>query len=247
MSNRVKRALQGVIVAIGAPLGWQLIRWWSGVPPFEDLSANAGLYLYMLFGTMVVFGGFGLLLGSREDRLIAINRELETLAITDALTGLHNARYFYARLGEEFAQRERTGEPLSLVIVDLDFFKRINDEYGHQVGDDVLENTARAIESVARHGETAARVGGEEFALLLPGSTSAEAHDAAERVRRSIGAADTPLPDGRGAVSVTASAGVACTADFPGIDIDTLFRAADDALYKAKDQGRDRTVIATAV
>lgn len=239
------RTVQGVVVATGAPLGWILIQRLRGIPIAADIVAHPALYAYMLAGTMIVFGLFGLMLGQREDRLLETNRELERLAITDPLTGLHNPRYFYARLDEEQSERTRTGQPLSLIILDLDHFKRVNDQYGHLVGDDVLANAARAIASVTRRGETAARVGGEEFAILLPASTADAAREIAERARQSIAATGTPLPGGGGkAIHVLASAGVASTADLPDATARELYRAADEALYRAKAEGRDRTVVA---
>ncbi len=234
-----------MVVATGAPLGWLLAQRLQGERVAAELAAHSGLYVYMFLGTVLVFALFGFLLGEREDRLLATNRELERLSITDPLTGLHNARYFHARLDAEQAERTRTGQPLSLVIVDLDRFKHVNDEYGHLVGDDVLANAAHAIASVTRRGETAARVGGEEFAILLPASTAAEAHDVAERARDSIAATATRVPGSGGTViHIVASAGVASTADLPDANGHELYRAADEALYAAKAQGRNRTVIA---
>jgi diguanylate cyclase (GGDEF)-like protein len=233
-------------MAAGAPLGWLLIQGMRGASPAEELTAQPGLYVYMLAGTIVAFGLFGLILGDHEDNLERINRELEDLAVTDGLTGLRNARYFHARLDEAQAERRRTGEPLALAIIDLDYFKQVNDEHGHLVGDDVLASVARAIASVTRQGETEARVGGEEFALLLPGSDADAALDAAERVRQAIAAAETPLPEG-GIVCITASAGVASTSTLPDATSRQLYRAADDALYAAKAAGRARTVVATTL
>jgi diguanylate cyclase (GGDEF)-like protein len=230
-------------MSIGAPLGWLLIESARGTPPVMGLSANPGLYVYMFASTMFVFGLFGLLLGSREDRLLVVNAELEQAAITDVLTGLRNARYFHARFEEEYAEHMRTGNPLAVVIFDIDFFKRVNDEHGHQVGDDVLAISASAIKSVTRKGETEARVGGEEFVLLLPGSDGERAREAAERARGAIAAASTRLPDGQ-MVRVTASAGVASTAELSAASARELYRAADEALYTAKAEGRDRTVVA---
>lgn len=244
MRRAAARAVQGMVMAVGAPLGWLLIQQLRGVPATADLAAQPVLYIYMLAGTMMVFGLFGFVLGIHEDRLETINRELADLAITDGLTGLHNARYFHARLEEEQAERLRTGAALGLAIIDLDFFKHVNDEHGHLVGDDVLVSAARAIESVTRGGETSARVGGEEFALLLPGSDAHAGREAAERVRQAIAAAATPLPQG-GTVRVSASAGVASTAVLPDATSRQLYRAADEALYAAKEAGRNRTVVAT--
>lgn len=240
------RAAQGLLLAAGAPAGWLLIQMARGHHAAAELSANAPLYAYMLLATMLVFGLFGLLLGEREARLLRLNKELEHASVTDALTGLRNARYFYTRLAEEFAEWQRTGQPLGLVIIDIDHFKRVNDEHGHPVGDEVLINTARAIASVTRQGETEARVGGEEFALLLPGSDTAQAREAAERARAAIARAFTKLPSG-GVVRVTASAGVASTADIPNATPASLYRAADEALYAAKKGGRDRTCVAESL
>lgn len=245
MKRATSRTVQGAILATGAPLGWLLIEWLRGVPVRAALADRPGLYLYMLLGTAGAFGLFGLLLGDREARLLASNRRLEDLAVTDGLTGLRNARYFHTRLAEEYAETVRTGHPLAVAVLDLDHFKRVNDEYGHPVGDEVLIRAARAIAATTRHGETGARVGGEEFALLLPNSTGDEAAEVAERVRRAIGESETPLPGlGGDAIRVTASAGVASTSELPGASVQELFRAADEALYRAKREGRTRTIMA---
>lgn len=231
-------------LAIGAPLGWLLIQAAQGVPPVMELAHEPQLYLYMLMGTMVVFGIFGMLLGEREERLLEVNRRLKELTVTDPGTGLRNARYFHARLREEHAEAERAGRPLAIVAIDLDHFKRINDEHGHVVGDDVLANAARAIASVTREGETAARVGGEEFALLLPATNGERGREVADRVRQAVAAAETPVAAPGRTVRVTASAGVASTAELPGPSTQELRKAADEALYRAKAEGRNRTVVA---
>lgn len=229
--------MQGVALAAGAPLGWLLI-----AP-----ARHPGLYLYLLIGTAVAFGLFGLLLGNREARLLDANRQLEELAVTDGLTGLRNARYFHTRLAEEHAEAERSGRPVAVVVLDLDHFKRVNDQYGHPVGDDVPVNSAQAIASITRHGETEARVGGEEFALLLPNSAGAAAREVAERIRAAIENRETRLPGGEGqTIRVTASAGVASTAEHPSANVHDLYRIADEALYRAKREGRNRTVVAGA-
>jgi len=241
----IVRALQGIVLGTGAPLGWLVIQAMQGNPAHSELSTHPGLYLYMLIGTSTVFAIFGLLIGRQEGRLLEANQRLEELAITDPLTGLHNVGYFHARLAEEHAEAERTGRPLAVAILDLDHFKRVNDEHGHLVGDDVLVNTARAIRSVTRQGETEARLGGEEFGLLLPDSTGAEALEVAERVRRAIGATSTPLAgDGKRDLRITASAGVASTSEFPGATIEELLVAADEALYRSKAEGRNRARVA---
>ncbi|MBR9988532.1 MAG: GGDEF domain-containing protein [Gemmatimonadetes bacterium] len=243
MTRARMRALQAGVLATGAPLGWLLIETLRGASPLAVISAAPALYGYMLVASLIAFGLFGLALGEREDRLQRINRKLEQLSVTDGLTGLRNARYFHTRLDEEQAESLRTGVPLGLAILDLDHFKRINDQHGHPAGDEVLIGAAHAIAAVTRQGETAARVGGEEFGLLLPGSDARAAHEAAERVRRAIGRRQIRLSDGT-RVRITASAGVASTSALPRATTHQLYRAADEALYAAKRTGRDRTVTA---
>jgi diguanylate cyclase (GGDEF)-like protein/PAS domain S-box-containing protein len=163
------------------------------------------------------------------------HERLVALARTDALTGLANHRAFRERLESDSARAVRTGFPVSLVIVDLDRFKRINDTWGHQAGDAVLREVARRLLACARRGDLAARIGGEELAWLLPDTGLAAARDAAERLRRAI--RELPIaPVG----TVTASLGVAELG--PGGE-DDLVRRADAALYRAKEGGRDACVV----
>lgn len=158
--------------------------------------------------------------------------DLERMAATDSLTGLKNQRAFHERLEEEVARSERSGAQLSLVLMDIDHFKAVNDNHGHQTGDRVLAEIGRALAQASRRGELVARIGGEEFAWLATDADSWGALAIGERARTAIGALDMP-PVGR----VTASAGVA--EHEPGDDADTLVRNADRALYLAKANGRD--------
>ena len=160
------------------------------------------------------------------------HERLLALATTDPLTSLSNRRSFRDRLEAECARSVRGGIPLGLALVNLDHFKRVNDTYGHQVGDAVLCETARRLRRCARREDVVARVGGEEFAWILPEAALDAALEAAERLRRRIAEAAFPVV-GR----VTASIGVAVLgAGGP----DDLYRDADRALYRAKDAGRDR-------
>src|SRR5690606_31841915 len=152
-------------------------------------------------------------------------------------------RYFQIRLEEEGAAAEREGKPLAIAVFDLDRFKRINDRYGHPVGDRVLASAAAAIAASTREGGTEARVGGEEVAILLPDNTGQQAWSVAERVRRAIARCETPA-NGE-LLRVTTSAGVASNADLPGASPHDVYRAADEALYRAKAEGRNRTVVYT--
>jgi diguanylate cyclase (GGDEF)-like protein len=245
MKRASRRAIEGVIAAIGAPAGWLLIRYLEGVAPRDALAGDPALFVYMTVTTALAFAAFGYLLGEREDRLVDANRSLGEMALTDSLTGLRNPRYFYTRFEEELATARREGVPLAVVVLDLDYFKQVNDRYGHSVGDDVLVAAGRAIGSVTREGETSARVGGEEFAILLPGDDGPTARAVAERVRHAIQAERVANgePDGE-EVRVTASAGVASTAELPDAGIRELYAAADEALYRAKRKGRNRTEVA---
>jgi diguanylate cyclase (GGDEF)-like protein len=213
-----------------------------GANPGRDLVDHISLYAYLLAPTILVFGLFGGGLGLAEDRLERANRRLDQLSITDPLTGLSNVRYFRARMVEEAAGAERSGEPLALAVLDLDHFKRINDRLGHAVGDEVLTAAATALRGFARQADTVARIGGEEFAMIMPAADAVSALAAAERARRAV--ERSPARTARGLQTVvTASVGVAVSTNTLRLSPDDLFREADAALYQAKRRGRDRTVM----
>jgi diguanylate cyclase (GGDEF)-like protein len=217
----------------------------DGMPALGSLDDGAGRSLiFMLLASALVFMVHGALAGRREACLLEANERLDALSVTDATTGLRNLRYFRARLEEAYARAERERQPLAVAIIDLDRFKSVNDRFGHLVGDEVLLATARAIGKVVRRGETAARVGGEEFALLLPGSDSASAEIAAERVRRAIAATKVRVRGGQETVVVTGSVGLASTTELGYAGAGALYAAADEALYRAKRAGRDRIHLA---
>lgn len=159
-------------------------------------------------------------------------QKVQEMAQTDELTGLGNRRAFQTALHQEVARATREGTELTLVMLDLDHFKLLNDVYGHLIGDEVLRQAGAALRSHCREGDTAARFGGEEFAVLLPSCSTKESFTAAARLREVIAALDFEVP-------VTASAGIAT---FPthAHDPMTLLRAADDALYESKRLGRNR-------
>jgi diguanylate cyclase (GGDEF)-like protein len=165
-------------------------------------------------------------------------------AMTDELTGLVNRRRFVAALESESGRARELGGPLSVVLADLDDFKRINDRFGHHAGDEVLQAFADLIRAHGRDGDIAGRLGGEEFALLLPGTDLGGALAGAERLCRSLSQLRIWLGEGR-EVSVTASFGVAELADEHSSN--GLLRSADVALYRAKEQGKNRVERAGAV
>jgi len=171
------------------------------------------------------------------------NRELERLANTDTLTGLSNRRHFTSTLESELRRALRHNRPLSLIILDLDRFKQVNDQHGHAVGDRVLVRAARAVQEVVRDVDLVGRIGGEEFAVLVPETDLEGAFRLAERIRAGIAA--NGERDSRGSpLHVTASLGVA-SLGLAGSDADSLLLAADDALYAAKKNGRNRAERAT--
>ncbi len=164
--------------------------------------------------------------------------QLRRSASTDGLTGIANRRSFDITLDRYLARAVASFEPVSLVLLDIDHFKLLNDEHGHQTGDDVLRQVAALLVEHARAIDVPARYGGEEFAVVLPECELPEATVVAERLREAIATADLP-------VSITVSAGVAT---FPthGATSESLIRATDTALYRAKDEGRNRIAVATA-
>lgn len=163
--------------------------------------------------------------------------KLEHMAITDELTGLANRRFFIWQAKKEMARASRSDQPLSLLMMDIDHFKDVNDTYGHDVGDQVLKKLSNLLQSTLREGDQSGRMGGEEFAVLLPQTTSESAWNVAERIRALV--EDLFIPTEQGTCSVTVSVGVA-TRQETTQDFDHLMRSADKALYQAKAKGRNR-------
>ena len=184
---------------------------------------------------MVVVSVVALVVRALQERNESLLAQLAGEARTDALTGLLNRRGFDEQAALALAHTRRAGTSLAVVTFDVDYFKRVNDEWGHETGDRVLVVISALITDHARVTDVAARMGGEEFTVLLPGSDARGAEDFSERVRMALAAqdpADTPV--------VQMSAGVAaCEAP---ADVETCLQRADSALYEAKRAGRDRTV-----
>lgn len=182
-------------------------------------------------------------LRARLDHAVRLHQRLhalEQLSSTDALTGIGNRRQFETRLVEELRRASRYGDPLSLVLLDIDHFKRVNDRHGHLTGDVVLIEVARSLQRAVRDTDVVARYGGEEFAVLLPRTQLAGSLTVAERVRAELHRL-RPLPESN--LRITASLGVA---GYPSVQPSCpseLFEAADSALYRAKRNGRDRVCL----
>ncbi len=166
-------------------------------------------------------------------------QEMEHKAVTDGLTGLHNHRWFQEELELEIERAQRLGHKVGLVICDIDLFKRVNDRFGHQVGDEVLKAVARTLTGSIRKVDSAARYGGEEFVLVLPGAGRRGARELAERVRRKV--SRLLVNAGGREFRVSVSAGVAVFPEDANSRED-LVRAADQALYLAKESGRNKVV-----
>lgn len=156
----------------------------------------------------------------------------------DFLTGLHNRRHFKEQLGDEIERTRRTASPVSLLMVDIDYFKRINDTHGHLVGDRVLVMLASTLQAESRRGDAVARYGGEEFLLLLPNTGPGEAHRLAERLRTAVERLDLWHEGER--VAFTVSIGIASSTGENALAPQSLMGKADEALYRAKDMGRNR-------
>ena len=211
----------------------------SGDPKPVDLRMNNGAVLRCKL-TVLPEGGRMLVYSEITD-IIGHAKELERLATTDGMTGIYNRRHFLTLADREWARAKRYNIPAALLVLDIDYFKAINDRFGHQVGDDVIVHLADLACHAKRETVVLARIGGEEFALLLPQTTARQAQIVAERLRRQV--ARTPLHVQRSAVAPTISIGVAeRTADMNAFS--QLMNAADKALYEAKRSGRDRVVCA---
>ncbi len=167
--------------------------------------------------------------------------EVMQLAITDSVTGLGNHRLFKEVLANELARAKRYGRQLSLLMLDIDHFKKINDYYGHQMGDSVLMELGRQLKALIRNTDLAARYGGEEFCLILPETGPVEAMASAERIRRKVDEKKFV-----GSLRLTVSIGVA-TYPRHATDLDGLIRAADSACYEAKGQGRNLVVLSQEI
>ncbi|HEX8615336.1 MAG TPA: GGDEF domain-containing protein [Telluria sp.] len=217
-------AARGILV-LTMPEGWG----WLSKGLLQVLT-SAALYLLMLLN------GFGYLLLAREQQRV----ELDRLALVDAQTDLPNRRSFFAALAPWMALARRPGQPSSLVMLDFDQFKRVNDSYGHPAGDTVLRSVAEVCKRQLRDSDQLGRLVGVEFALLLPRTGIDEAMLVAERIRAAVAA--SPVKTERAMISMTASFGV--TVIRPDDSVVSLFKRADEALRAAKEGGRNKVVAA---
>ena len=188
----------------------------------------------------VDIGGKSYLVGTGLDvtERRKLEQELEHQARTDFLTGIPNRRHFLDLAELELARAHRYGRPFSMLMLDLDLFKNVNDRYGHRVGDLTLQKVVEVCGQILREVDVIGRLGGEEFGIMLPETDAEQAMQVADRVRQAIAVASVDLPQG-GSVGVTTSIGVATYTD-ADTGVDGVLSRADRALYQAKRLGRDR-------
>ena len=237
MQRRIAYALTAGFLSSGAPaglLGLRLAKKRAAADPEgrlrTELAAERAAFVYVGGATAFIFGLVGYILGRQAD-------ELAELSETDSLTGLFNARGFNARLRAEIKRSKRYGQPVSLLFLDVDGLKCINDRHGHRAGSAALCEVAGVIRSELREIDVAARWGGDEFTILAPNTAREAAFTLAERVRSQIAE--------RISWPLTASIGVAThDADEDGMPTDSgsLMRAADTAMYEAKKRGKNTVV-----
>jgi two-component system cell cycle response regulator len=173
-----------------------------------------------------------------QTELIATNKRLELLSITDGLTHLHNHRYFQDELARAFEESQRYHRPLSMAMIDIDYFKKVNDTYGHAVGDDVLKAVSKLYAESVRSTDLVARYGGEEFVVMMPETELPDAITFAEKIRALIESA--PIQTQAGPVPVTVSLGVSSVPYSNVRNSHELIVVADKALYRAKRAGRNQ-------
>ena len=212
---------------------------WAPAPEVLQLPANTVKRLELLITVScsgILFMAFYISESFSEE----LETRLRTMATTDTLTQLANRRTFQTALARALALAQRNATPMCLAMFDVDFFKRVNDTYGHETGDDVLKHVAQVVQSAARGGDLVARFGGEEFVVLMHDCTVDHALVAAERIRLALQSA--PCLAGVHTIAVTASIGIAQWQT--GTETKQWLEAADSALYRAKQAGRNRVELA---
>jgi diguanylate cyclase (GGDEF)-like protein len=229
--------LAGVVLGVGAPAGALLLRVATGTrDPSAELRSNAFFYLYELVGTCAVFGAAGFAAGLRAEKLRRGRDHFQELSKRDPLTGLANAQAFQDHYRRSVDRSERFGEPVSLLLLDVDKLKGINDRFGHSCGSAALVHVAGALNACKRADDVAARWGGDEFTLLMPGADAAAARRQGQSILDRL--AQAPLQHGGLSHAITVTIGAASlTAEGQG---GNLFDRADAARYRGKLVGAGR-------
>lgn len=234
--------LTALIIIFIIGYGAYIPAYWGSHERLSDLVVPAVFFLDACFVLLVN------ILSLETSRNIRRLRVFEQESITDPLMGIYNRRYLERRLADEVERAKRYGMPLSVLLIDIDHFKRVNDIYGHQVGDIVLEGMAQLIVTTLRTTDIVARYGGEEIMVIAPSTPVKTAENLAERLRKVVenSSYEIPIELDRdiSALGVTVSIGVACFSQDTQ-DMQDLIQNADKALYRAKSEGRNRVVTAS--
>jgi len=253
---QVSFALLGALLGLGSPIGAFILRWYHAEPRIfamwmeVELSANADFYGYMGLGTVGAFTVFGWYVGTHIQSHRVRNRnlrqrveELHLKSVTDGLTGAYSHAYLQEVLGLELERAKADGRPLSILMMDLDDFKKLNDGHGHLFGDRVLKELTETASMNIRHEDVLGRYGGEEFLVIMPGADAATSAAVAERVRRSFERAGIlPMHGTGGVVKTTVSIGAATYPGTGEVDAHSMISKADTNLYSAKRAGKNKVV-----
>ncbi len=246
----VSYPIAGFLLGLGSPVGAFLMRFWLADPILRslwirhELQYNFLFYAYMSIGTITSFIAFGYALGLRSEAQRVRNRvlsaridELHLKSVTDSLTGAYTHGYLHEILEIDIQRSLTDKSPLSLLILDIDDFKRINDSHGHLFGDRVIKETAETISANIRGEDTLGRYGGDEFLVIMPGADADTARTVAERIRRSIS---------QNGYLATVSVGATTFDGKKELDVKTLIARADANLYHAKRDGKNQVADAAA-
>jgi diguanylate cyclase (GGDEF)-like protein/PAS domain S-box-containing protein len=219
------QAVNGVTMGIHLPESGTPVWISVNAKPVRNKETGALEYVYAVFDNIT--------------ETVRLQSELEAQANRDFLTDVANRRHFFALANQELARATRYQSPMSMLMLDIDYFKAVNDTHGHAVGDQVLKMVAQVCKAALREVDVLGRIGGEEFAVLLPQTAGGMALDVAERIRIAVGQAKVEGGANGAFVSVAVSVGVS-TRQTDEDTVDSLLQAADTALYKAKNSGRNR-------
>jgi diguanylate cyclase (GGDEF)-like protein len=237
-------ALLGILLGFGGPVGQFLARMAASAEvraaPLAEVRAHVSFYTYELLATSIVFGLAGIAAGRREERLEKAEEFYHRLSERDSLTGLLNARAFSDRIARVAERSARLRQPVSMLLIDVDGLKGINDQHGHAGGNDALLHVASVIDQSKRSDDTAVRWGGDEFAVLLERGDADAAARVAETILARLQASPAVIGQKRRLVTVTIGIATAVERFEPHV----LFAAADQALYEGKSRGRNRIAAA---
>ena len=244
-TQQVTYPILGALLGSGAPAGSFLLRFLAcrnvRERPADELRANAFFYLYELLATSLIFSAAGFVAGRRADHLRQRKTFYHELAEHDSLTGLHNSGAFADRYRRALERAAAAGEPISVILIDVDQLKAINDAFGHAAGSEALVHVAGALRASKRAADVAARWGGDEFAIVLDGADEAGAMRVAEELIAYL--RNSPLQCEGKTVPVSVTIGI-CTAARPTASTD-VFGGADRALLAGKAHGRNTIEVAS--